>query len=164
MKSTSVPPRKSEDRQGALGDSVDEPRRLLVKNAQEAKQPTSKIPELEKAVAAFERVTQVIRRTRKLAKTRRGRAKMLAEQLRDQAREFRAKADEITDPKKEKEQDKLNVAANENYQKARENAPADKALEKEQDEFRKQASNALTDKAEQKMERAMQLPEKARTK
>src|SRR5262249_4567079 len=103
--------------------------------AKQASRPESRIPELEKALGAFERVTQVNPKNREAAKNLEGARKRLAEQLRDHAGELRAKGDEITDPKKEKEQKKLNTAANENYEKARENNPADKALEKEHDEF-----------------------------
>jgi hypothetical protein len=120
-----------------------------------------KIADLTKAVTVLDRVTQINAKNtdaaQKLAKAK----KDLAQQLRDMAREQRAKADALTDPKKEKEQEKLNTQANENYQMAREQNPADKELEKEHEEFKKTASNALTDKAEQKMQQAMQpLPEK----
>lgn len=134
----------------------------FISNAEKSKSTESKINELTKAVSSLERVTQINPKNKdaeqKLEDTRR----KLAEQLRDQARELRAKAEQVN-PEKDKEgreQEKLNTAANERYEQAREQAPNDKELAQEHDAFRNQVANALTDKAEAKVQQAMQPPAK----
>lgn len=124
--------------------------------AQKSTQTAQKINELTKAVAAFERVTQLDKENKDATQKLDASKKMLAEQLRDQARDQRNKAEQITDAKKEKQQDELNMKASESYQMARNNTPEDKALEQEHEEFKKKISNQLTDKAEKKIAQASQ--------
>lgn len=129
-------------------------------NAQKATQPPSRIAELTKAVSTLERVTQIAPKNTDAAQKLEKARKELSEQLRDQARTQRTAAEQLTDPKKEKEQEKLNVAANDSYQQARDNNPADKELEREHEEFKKNIANALAAKAEEKMQQAAQPTEK----
>jgi Ca-activated chloride channel family protein len=134
----------------------------FISNAEKSKSTESKINELTKAVSSLERVTQLNPKNKDAEQKLEDTRKKLAEQLRDQARELRAKAEQVN-PEKDKEgkeQEKLNTAANERYEQAREQAPKDKELAQEHDAFRNQVANALTDKAEAKVQQAMQPPAK----